>query len=160
MPPKTPMPKKQKQPETDEGGNTQPPSKEHLPIVISLFHEIINAKKKEDEQSWDRVLHGFETPRASPHAQGPGPSLAMESPLIITPNIVRGEILPVPTSPAQSFGPVPIFPFQPTKEPGPPMKGAPQKKASQSAPPLKALKPPPGLEHVIEGKKEEAFRWQ
>ena len=92
-------------------------------------------------------------------AQGPGPSLAVESPLIITPNPggqkMATQILPVPTSPPRSFGPVPIFPSQPTKEPAPPTKGAPQKKASQREPPLIVLQPPPGLEHVIEDKKEE-----
>ena len=92
-------------------------------------------------------------------AQGLGPSLAVESPLIITPNpggqTMATQILPVPTSPPRSFGPVPIFPSQPTKEPEPPTKGAPQKKASQREPALIVLQPPPGLEHVIEDKKEE-----
>ena len=110
------------------------------------------------------------TPRASTGAQGPRPPLAMESPIIITPIpaglLVAKPFLPVPTSPPIQFGPLPIFPYLPMKAPGPPMKGAPPKKASQSVPPTKASKPPPGFEgvtpkplHVIEGR-EDPFKWQ
>ena len=149
------MPKKEKQHETDEGGNTQPPSKKRR--VINMLHETTKAITAEDEQS--SLKHEFATPRASTSAQGPGPSLAVESPLIITPNPggqkMATQILPVPTSPPRSFGPVPIFPFQPTKEPGPPTNG------ESMISILRALKAPLALENVIEEKKEEdAFRRQ
>ena len=79
-----------------------------------MLHETTKAITAEDEQS--SLKHEFATPRASTSAQGPGPSLAVESPLIITPNPggqkMAIQILPVPTSPARAFGPVPIFPFQ------------------------------------------------
>ena len=152
-PPKTPMPKKEKQHETDEGGNTQPPSE---PQVIQLFEAIRLQKKAEDEQSWSSIEHAFASPKSSTSAQGPGQSHAKDSPLIIPPNpggqTMAIQTLVVPTPPAQLFGPVPTFPFQPTKKPEPPTNG-------ESS--MRILKPPPGLGHVIEEKKkEDAFRWQ
>ena len=152
-PPKTPMPKKEKQHETDEGGNTQPPSE---PQVIQLFDAIRDQKKADDQRFWSSIEREFRSPKASTSAQETGQSNAKESPLIIPPNpggqTMAMQTLFVPTPTEHLFCPVPTFPFQPTKKPGPPTNGESR---------MRILKPPPGLEHVIEEKKkEDAFRWQ
>ena len=151
-PPKTPMPKKEKQHETDEGGNTQPPSE---PQVIQLFEAIRLEKTKKDKPCWSSIEHAlFASPKSSTNAQGPGQSHAKDSPLII-PRNPGGQTMAIPTlfgptPTAQVFGPVPTFPFpfQPTKN----------LDLQQT---LAILKPPPGLEHVMKGTNEkDACSWQ
>ena len=137
-PPKTPMPKKEKQHETDEGGNTQPPSE---PQVIELFGAIHKEKGADDERYWSGIKGALASPKASTRAQETGQSNAKESPLFITPK-PGGQTMAMQTpfertSTADVFDPVPTFPFQPG-----------------------ILKPPPGLEGVIAKTEEYAFRWQ